>query len=119
MKKTVHHLLLALIILVLPFWACKSDVEPVVVTPPPPTYETAVLWADMTLFVSKKTASNSPTYASRALGYIGLTMYETVVNGSKIHQSLSGQLADMPILTKPDAGKKYNWVIAKIGRAHV
>ena len=112
MKKTVHYLLLAFIILLLPFWACKSDVEPIVVPAPPPTYETAVLWADMTLFVSKKTASNTPTYASRALGYIGLTMYETVVNGSKIHQSLSGQLADMPVLTKPDAGKKYNWVIA-------
>jgi hypothetical protein len=95
------------------FLGCKSDNTPAPVEPvKPPTAETAIQWADMTLFVSKKTASNTPTYASRALGYIGLTMYETVVNGSTTSKSLSGQLNDMPVLTKPEAGKTYNWVIA-------
>lgn len=112
MKKTIHYLFSALVLISFSFFSCKSDIEPIVVVPPPPTAETAILWGDMTLFVAKKTASNTPTYASRALGYIGLTMYETVVNGSKIHQSLSGQLADMPILTTPETGKTYNWVIA-------
>ncbi|MFT6512474.1 MAG: hypothetical protein ACJAX1_001044, partial [Neolewinella sp.] len=37
------------------------------------------VWADMTLKLSKETPGNSPTYASRCLGYIGLTMYECMV----------------------------------------
>jgi PAP2 superfamily len=98
------------------FFACKPD-EPVVVVTPVPvkiyTSDAAVKWADMTLYVIKSAAKNSPTYASRSMAYIGLTMYETVVNGSTIHQSMSGQLsADMPTLPKPVSGQTYNWEIA-------
>jgi PAP2 superfamily len=112
MKKLINYLVFASITFSLAFFSCQSDVEPTPEPAKPIGAETAIQWADMTLFVAKKTASNTPTYASRALGYIGLTMYETVVNGSKIHKSLSGELADMPILTRPETGKTYNWVIA-------
>jgi hypothetical protein len=114
MKNSVKYLLFGLLAFSLSFFSCTSDVNPVALEPAPKVIgsETAVLWADMTLFVSKKTASNTPTYASRALGYIGLTMYETVVHGSSTHKSLSGQLAEMPNLTQPENGKTYNWVIA-------
>lgn len=112
MKNSLKHLVYAVILLSFPFFSCQSDVEPTSPTAKTYSSETAVQWADMTLWVSQKTASNTPTYASRALGYIGLTMYETVVNGSTIHKSLVGQLADMPNLTKPETGKTYNWAIA-------
>jgi PAP2 superfamily len=112
MKNSVKYLYLGLIALSFSLFSCKSDVAPPIEPTKPISSATAVQWADMTLFVQKKTASNTPTYASRALGYISLTMYETVVNGSTIHKSLSGQLADMPILTKPETGKTYDWVIA-------
>jgi hypothetical protein len=112
MKNSVKILCFGLIGFSFFFLGCKSDTQTIVEPAKVIGSETAVQWADMTLFVAKKTASNTPTYASRALGYIGLTMYETVVHGSTIHKSLSGQLSDMPLLTKPDAGKTYNWVIA-------
>ncbi len=112
MKNSLKHLVYALFLLGFPFFSCQSDVEPTAAPAKAYSSETAVQWADMTLLVAKRTASNTPTYASRALGYIGLTMYETVVHGSPIHKSLSGQLADMPNLTKPETGKTYNWTLA-------
>lgn len=75
-------------------------------------YEIPVLWADMTLLVTKGTPSNSPTFASRALGYIGLTMYESVVHSSPNHKSLVGQLSGLDKLPVPETGKKYNWILS-------
>jgi hypothetical protein len=75
-------------------------------------YEVAVLWADMTLYITKDTPSNSPTFASRALGYIGLTMYESVVHSSKSHRSLVGQLNALHKLPVPEEGKEYNWSLS-------
>ena len=54
-----------------------------------PEYEVAAKWADMTLFVTKNTPANSPTFASRCLGYLGLAQYESVVHGDENHQSFS------------------------------
>jgi len=68
-------------------------------------------WADMTLYLSKNTPANSPTYASRAIGYIGLTMYESVVHGSPDYQSLAGQLNGLESLPLPEENKGYDWQI--------
>lgn len=75
-------------------------------------YEVAVWWADMTLSITKNTPANSPTFASRALGYTGLTMYESVVQGFKTRHSLAGQLNGLDKLPIPDAGKEYNWILS-------
>ncbi|MDC3132803.1 phosphatase PAP2 family protein [Flavobacteriaceae bacterium] len=69
-------------------------------------------WADMTLFITKNTPANSPTFASRALGYIGLTMYETVVHKDSTYQSLSGQLNALENLPLPEKNKEYYWPLA-------
>jgi PAP2 superfamily len=66
-------------------------------------------WAEMTLYITKNTPSNTPTYASRCLGYIGLTMYESVVNADSSYQSLAGQLDSLYALPKPEKNKKYDW----------
>lgn len=66
-------------------------------------------WAKMSLFVTQYTPSNSPTFASRGFGYIGLTMYESVVNGYSNYQSMAGQLNGLEELPKPLEGKKYSW----------
>lgn len=68
-----------------------------------------IKWADMTLFITKNTPANTPTYSSRCLGYIGLTMYESVVNGYPNYQSLSDQLAGLDSLPKPENGQKYDF----------
>lgn len=74
--------------------------------------EVATLWSKMTLRVIQNTPNGSPTYASRSLGYIGLTMYEAVVNGSTKHRSLGGQLKGLGKLPQIEKSKKYNWVLA-------
>lgn len=72
----------------------------------------ATKWAEMTLYVTKNTPSNSPTYASRCLGYIGLTMYESVVHSDSSYQSLAGQLDSLVTLPIPEKNIKYDWRIS-------
>src|SRR5688572_27026925 len=52
----------------------------------------ATRWADMTLYVIRNAAKNSPTYSSRSLGYMGLAMYESVVNADPSQRSMNGQV---------------------------
>jgi hypothetical protein len=74
--------------------------------------DVATAWADLTLRLTKTTPANSPTYASRCLGYAGLTMYESVVPGSPDHLSLDGQLNGLTGLPKPEPGQPYRYVLA-------
>jgi membrane-associated phospholipid phosphatase len=69
-------------------------------------------WADMALYITKHTPSNSPTYASRCLGYIGVAMYESVVHGFAEYQSLAGQLNGLEELPKPEANATYDWPLS-------
>ncbi|WP_246463978.1 vanadium-dependent haloperoxidase [Neolewinella lacunae] len=69
-------------------------------------------WAEMTLRLTKGTPGNSPTYASRCLGYLGLAMYESVVHGTKDRRSLAGQLSSLSHLPTPDAGVEYDFRLA-------
>jgi hypothetical protein len=69
-------------------------------------------WADVTLFTIRNSFPNTPTYTSRCLGYIGLTMYEAVVNGSIVHQSVASQLNTGIHLPLPQAGQEYNWALS-------
>lgn len=89
------------------FLSC-SDPEPV----PLKDHEIAAKWAEMSLDITKNTPANSPTYASRCFGYIGLTMYESVVNGYAGHRSLVGQLNGLDSITSVEEGKPYNWILA-------
>ncbi|AQG82456.1 phosphoesterase [Spirosoma montaniterrae] len=82
--------------------------------------DVATAWADMTLYITKNTPANSPTYASRCLGYIGLTMYESVVAESADYQSLAGQVNGLATLPQPEAGKPYHWPAAlNAGQAYI
>ena len=82
--------------------------------------ELATSWADLTLYITQYTPANSPTFASRCLGYIGLTMYESVVHGYSSHQSLAGQLNELPSLPLPDTSQVYSWELAlNAGQAYI
>jgi membrane-associated phospholipid phosphatase len=82
--------------------------------------DVASAWADMTLRITRYTPANSPTFASRALGYIGLTMYESVVHGYPEYQSLSGHLNGLDSLPQPQPGAAYDWVLAlNAGQAYI
>lgn len=82
--------------------------------------EAASAWADMTLFLSQYTPGNTPTYASRCLGYIGLTMYESVVPGYPQRRSLAGQLSGLTTLPTPDPGEDYDYgLVMNSGQAEI
>lgn len=74
--------------------------------------EAAIKWAEMTLHVTKYTKANSPTFASRCLGYIGLTMYESIVPGHGNYNSMAGQLNGLGQLPIPEYGQEYNWPLS-------
>lgn len=74
--------------------------------------EVAMAWAELTLDITRTTPANSPTFASRAFGYMGVTMYETVVHGAPGYRSLAGQLSELADLPQPEPGADYHWPLA-------
>jgi len=68
-------------------------------------------WAATTLFAVRYSFGNTPTYTSRSLGYMGLTMYESIVNGDPSYVSMSNQLNGL-VLPLPQPGMKYQWAIS-------
>lgn len=82
--------------------------------------EVAIKWAEQSLKLIRKTSGFTPPVAARALGYAGLTMYETVVPGSATNRTLLGQLNDLKSLPRPISGETYDWAIAaNAGQAYI
>ena len=74
--------------------------------------QVAIQWADLTLNIISQSYFKSPTYSSRSLGYMGLTMYESVVHGDSLSRSLNGQLNGLNNLPLPQPNTEYNWLLA-------
>lgn len=102
---------------------CGTNNEPDPPVPPTPTQplgtsitslpaDIALKWAAMSLRVTANTPANTPTYASRAFGYLGLTLYETTVYGMPDHQSLVARINGLTTLPQPESGKIYDWVVS-------
>jgi PAP2 superfamily/Vanadium chloroperoxidase N-terminal domain len=82
--------------------------------------DVALEWARMTIHITQITPGNTPTNASRALGYIGLTMYESIVFGFPEYNSMKGQLNELKALPKADHTEKNNWIISlNAGQAQI
>lgn len=114
MNYTFKHFLSGIFFLLLALLACKKDnttpsVSPEYTTATP---DIAIKWTDMNLYIIQNSPSNTPTYASRSLGYLGLAMYECVQNGSGKNLSMVGQLKGLNTLPEIEVGRQYNWVIA-------
>jgi PAP2 superfamily len=73
--------------------------------------EVAIKWAKSTLDFINLQPTKSPTFVSRTLGYIGITMYESVVQSSQKYQSIAPELNGLGELPKPETGKEYDWVL--------
>ena len=101
----MSKLYLILLLIISTNWSCQQQKDLTDV-------ELATKWAEMTLFITKNTPGNSPTYASRCLGYIGLTMYEAIVHSTPQYQSLAGQLDSLDNLPQPEKDKNYEWHLA-------
>jgi len=57
--------------------------------------EVATAWFDFSLDLVRGTMGFSPPVASRAFGYVGVTLYEALVTGMPGYRSLAGQLNDL------------------------
>ena len=105
MRLCVLFLLLSLLA------ACQQVAEP-----PKPTSEfpaeVATSWFELQLKLIKETPGFTPPVASRALGYSGVTLYESVVGGMSEYNSLVGQLNGLTSLPQPEAGQTYYWAAA-------
>ncbi|MCU0325234.1 MAG: vanadium-dependent haloperoxidase [Spirosomaceae bacterium] len=94
--------------------SAEENPDPTSVSKATDTYssEIATKWVDLELKLIKTTPGYTPPVAARALGYTGLTLYETVVPGIKNNQSLVGQISGLNTLPKADLTKEYNWGLA-------
>lgn len=114
-QKPQATILWLLLIFLLVTASCKNTPAP-----SPADDELASQWADLTNFITKTTPANSPTFASRCFGYIGLTMYESVVHGYPEYQSIAPQLNGLGSLPQPESQQTYNWPIAlNAGQAEI
>jgi hypothetical protein len=118
MKSNVYILFL---VCVISFVGCKDTTEePVAPVELEIANTVADKWGEMTLRHLKVQNLKTPTYVSRSLGYIGLTMFETVVNGSIVYQSVAKQLNGLGELPKPELGKSYDWETSlNAGQAYI
>lgn len=109
----VMRRLVLVIFLVWVVAACQSKNETDKVTPVPTVTDAAVAtqWMDLFLDVERYAPGYRPPVAARALGYIGLAVYETVVPGSTEYQSVAGRFSGL-VIPKPETGKTYRLDVA-------
>lgn len=73
--------------------------------------EIAIKWFDFQLEIIPATTGFSPPVTARALGYSGLTLYESLVHGMPNNESLLGKLNGFAKLPLPKKDQSYNWGI--------
>ena len=66
-------------------------------------------WIALDLQLIQLTPGFSPPVAARALGYIGLALYESIVPGMPGYQSLAGQLNDLSSLPWAQPDEVLHW----------
>jgi len=103
--------ILTMFILFSGMFSCKKEDVHLANDPEFLTSDIAVKWADMSLNIIRHAKYKSPTYSSRSLGYIGITMYESVVYADPSHRSLQGELNQLYFLPIPENNSNYHWPI--------
>ena len=85
--------------------------SPSAAAPSAETYsaEVATEWFGLALLLTQQTPGMSPPVASRALAYLGLTLYESVVAGMPGHRSLAGQLNELQSLPWAQPDEALHW----------
>nr|WP_315465423.1 vanadium-dependent haloperoxidase [uncultured Rhodoferax sp.] len=66
-------------------------------------------WFSLALLLTQQTPGYSPPVASRALAYLGLTLYESVVPGMPQNRSLAGQLNELQSLPWAQPDEVLHW----------
>jgi hypothetical protein len=66
-------------------------------------------WFDLAQRLIRSTPGYSPPVASRALGCLGVGLYESLIPGMPDHVSLAGTLKSLEPLPRSGAGTAYHW----------
>jgi membrane-associated phospholipid phosphatase len=69
----------------------------------------AIDWFQLDLQLIQQTPGFSPPVAARALGYLGLALYESVVPGMPAQRSLAGQLNELDSLPWAQPDEALHW----------
>jgi hypothetical protein len=103
---------LTMFVLAITFFVLADTLE--TNSPPASSYEATVVtdWFELSLELVQDTPGLSPPVASRTFGYMGITLYETVVPGMENHNSLVGQLNSLISLPQPEVDQTYDWSVA-------
>jgi PAP2 superfamily len=103
------HLRLSFLLLIISLLAsCQQMGQSTKLTSEFPA-QVAISWFDLQLKLIKETPGLTAPVASRALGYSGVTLYESLVGGMPGYKSLVGQLNGLTFLPQPEAGRVYYW----------
>jgi hypothetical protein len=88
-----------------------NSATPVLAAKPVAAYSSGVVydWFALALQLIQQTPGFSPPVAARALGYMGLSLYESVVPGMPGHQSLAGQLNELSSLPWAQPDEPLHW----------
>jgi hypothetical protein len=73
------------------------------------TADVATAWFDLALTLVRDTPGFSPPVASRAFGYAGVALYESLLPGMSDHRSMAGLLNDLPPLPAKGTNAAYHW----------
>lgn len=107
LSKKFLHLLSALLIVSL-LASCQETAKAPELSSEYPA-DVAISWFDLQLKLIQETPGFTPPVASRALGYSGVALYESVVGGMPKNRSLVKQLNDLASLPQLEAGREYHW----------
>jgi hypothetical protein len=91
---------------------CKKDDNPIESSDNEISKYDATLatdWYKLMLTLVQRTPGFTPPVGSRAFGYVGVTLYQSLLPGMGNYQSLVGQLNGLTSLPQPTAGASYNW----------
>ncbi len=71
--------------------------------------EVPTVWSDLSLDLVMRTAGYTPPVASRAFGYVGITLYEALVAGMDGFRSLAGVVDGLGGLQDAGKSRAYDW----------
>ena len=114
MRATALRAALSLLVaasMLLPAPAAAQPAAPNTAARPAGAYSAAVAteWFQLALLLTQQTPGFSPPVASRALAYLGLALYESVVPGMPQQQSLAGQLNELSSLPWAQPDEPLHW----------
>jgi hypothetical protein len=111
MKKRLTTLLVAAAFASIQAPLAQAQSSPTVAAKPASAYSSGVVydWFYLDLQLIQQTPGFSPPVAARALGYLGLSLYESVVPGMPGYQSLAGQLNDLSSLPWAQPDEPLHW----------